>query len=414
MGLGERIRVMRIIGRLNIGGPAIHVVNLNGGLDPDRYDSLLATGREGAREGSMTDFAAARGLRLKVIPELGREISIARDLTAVFRLYRLMRKERPHIVHTHTAKAGFAGRLAARFAGVPVVCHTFHGHVLEGYFGPGKPRLFRGIERILSRLTDRIITISETLREDLSRMGVARRDRISVVPLGFNLDGFRSCRNRFDRERRNRTPEGGRLCNGRFRKELGITEDQRLVAAVGRLVKIKNIPLFIDAARMARASDPQMRFVLVGDGELRPVLEDHVRSAGLEHAIRFAGWRYDMEEIYSALDTVVISSDNEGTPVSLIEAMAAGCPVVATRVGGVPDLLEGGSLGRMTPRGDARALAEAMLDVFRDEAKTLEMAVRARRTVLDRYRIERLIADMDRLYTGLLGTKRKIHRSTVE
>src|SRR5215216_6397237 len=188
----EPIRVMRIISRMNIGGPATHVVLLNAGLDRGGYDCLLVTGSEGAGEGSLRDLALSSNLRLALIPELGREIALWSDLVTLVKLYRLMRRERPHIVHTHTAKAGFAGRIAARLAGVPVVLHTFHGHVFHGYFSPGKTRLFLMIERLGALLSTRIITISPRLREEIAQFGVTWSGRIEIIPLGFELESFAS------------------------------------------------------------------------------------------------------------------------------------------------------------------------------------------------------------------------------
>ena len=228
------------------------------------YDCLLVTGSEGASEGSLRDLAVASDLRLAIIPELGREIAPWSDLVTLVKLYRLMRRERPHVVHTHTAKAGFVGRIAARLAGVPVVLHTFHGHVFHGYFSPAKTRLFLLIERLGARLSTRIITISPRLREEIAQFGVTGSERIEVIPLGFELEAFAS------------QPRGA----GDFRRSLGLPPDAKLVGAVGRLVPIKNIPLLLEAAALARQEDPDIRVVLVGDGELREELEARGRSIG--------------------------------------------------------------------------------------------------------------------------------------
>ena len=386
-----RVRVMRIISRMNIGGPAIHVVLLNHGL-ADRYDSLLVTGTEGAGEGSLRDLAHQRRLRLEVIPELGRDISLKSDLVALVKLYRLMRRERPQIVHTHTAKAGFVGRLAARLAGVPIILHTFHGHVFHGYFSPRKTRLFLALERVCARFSTRIITISPHLREEIAAYGVIRPDRIDVIPLGFDLEPFTAQR----REA------------GVFRRSLGLPEDTRLIAAVGRLVKIKNLPLFLEAAARVHPQVPAARFIFVGDGELRADLEAQARALGIGDVVVFTGWRRDLPQIYADLDAVVISSDNEGTPVCLIEAMATGCPVIATCVGGVPDLIVAGETGRLVPPGDPAALAAAMLDLVREPEGTRTMAAAAQRQIVARYGAERLITDMDCLYRRLLTTTRLV------
>jgi glycosyltransferase involved in cell wall biosynthesis len=377
---------MRIIARMNVGGPATHVVLLNAGLDRRGYDTLLVTGSEGASEGSLRDLAVANGLRLALIPELGREISPRSDLVTLVKLYRLMRRERPHVVHTHTAKAGFVGRIAARLAGVPVVLHTFHGHVFHGYFSPARTRLFLWIERLGARLSSRIITISPRLRDEIAQYGVTRSERIEVIPLGFELDAFAS------------QPRA----SGDFRRSLGIPVGAKLIGAVGRLVPIKNISLLLEAAALARREAPELRVVLVGDGELRADLEAQAAALEMTEAVVFAGWRRDLPSVYADLDAVVISSHNEGTPASLIEAMATGCPVIATRVGGVPDLVVDGETGRLVPPGDREALAAALLALFWESERTAHMAGLARRRVLERHQAERLVADMDRLYRELL------------
>jgi glycosyltransferase involved in cell wall biosynthesis len=382
----EPIRVMRIISRMNIGGPATHVVLLNAGLDRRGYDCLLVTGSEGANEGSLRDLALSSDLRLAMIPELGREIAPWSDFVTVVKLYRLMRRERPHVVHTHTAKAGFVGRIAARLAGVPVVLHTFHGHVFHGYFSPAKTRLFLLIERLGARLSTRIITISPRLREEIAQFGVTGSERIEVIPLGFELEMFAS------------QPRGA----GDFRRSLGLPAAATLVGAVGRLVPIKNIPLLLEAVALARQEDPAIRVVLVGDGALREELEVEAEALGLGQAAIFTGWRHDLASVYADLDAVVISSHNEGTPASLIEAMATGCPVVSTRVGGVPDLIADGETGRLVPPGEREALAAALLELFREQERTARMAELAQRQVLERHQARRLVADVDRLYRQLL------------
>jgi glycosyltransferase involved in cell wall biosynthesis len=382
----EPIRVMRIISRMNIGGPATHVVLLNAGLDRQGFDCLLVTGSEGASEGSLRDLAVENDLRLAIIPELGREIAPWSDLVTLVKLYRLMRRERPHVVHTHTAKAGFVGRIAARLAGVPVVLHTFHGHVFHSYFSPAKTQLFLLIERFGARLSTRIITISPRLREEIVQFGVTGREQIEVIPLGFELEVFAA---------------QARASSG-FRRSLGLPPDAKLVGAVGRLVPIKNIPLLLEAAALARQEDPDIRVVLVGDGPLREELEARAEALGLGQAVTFAGWRRDLASVYADLDAVVISSHNEGTPASLIEAMASGRPVIATRVGGVPDLIVDGETGHLVPPGDVEALAAALLELFREPELTARMAELAQRQVLERHQARRLVADVDRLYRQLL------------
>lgn len=384
------IKVMRVIGRLNVGGPSIHVVNLNAGLDRRRFQQRLVIGTENPAEGSMVDYALARGVTPHVIPEIVTAFSLsARDAKAVAKLYALMRRERPDIVHTHTAKAGFIGRLAARFARVPVIVHTFHGHVLHGYYGPVKNELLRRLEQSLALITDRLVTVSEQVKKELVGYGIAPADKITVVPLGFDLKPFLDAYER----------------RGDFRREMGLSNEHKLVGIVGRIFPIKNHELFLQAAARVAAREPAARFVIVGDGPLRLALERQAVELGITERVRFTGWRRDVAKIYADLDALVISSDNEGTPVSVIEAMASGCPAVATRVGGLPDLIADEETGLLVPPKDAERLADAVLRVLQDSAMAGTVSQNAMSTARRRFGVERLIADMDRLYSELLEAK---------
>lgn len=384
------IRVLRLFSRLNVGGPSIHVVLLTAGLAPRGYLTRLVIGTEAAHEGNLLDLAAAKGVVCESMPSLGREIRPLQDLRALFALRRLMRAYRPHIVHTHAAKAGLLGRLAALLAGVPVVIHTYHGHVLRGYFGPTKTAVFRRLEQILARYTDRLIAVSPRVKQDLVDMGIARSERFRVVPLGLELQDLARP-----------LPRGG------LRRDRGIPDQAPLIGMVGRLVPIKDVSTFLHAAARVRQVTSEARFALVGDGEERRLLEDLSARLGLAEVVTFHGWRRDMQSVYGDLDVVVNTSRNEGTPVALIEALAAGRPVVATRVGGTPDLLKGGELGRLVPAGDAHAVAEAILDALRDRdhegARARSRA--ARDHVLREHSAERLIGDVDALYRELLAEK---------
>ncbi len=387
------VKVLRVIARLNVGGPAVHVINLTRGLDATRFDSTLVTGTENPGEGSMLDLALERGVRPVVIPEIvGQATLKPRDLKALIALYRLMRRERPQIVHTHAAKPGVLGRVAARLAGVPVVVHTFHGHILHGYHGPLMSWLLRRMERMLAHLSDRIIAVSEQVKQDLVRYGVAPPEKICVIPLGLELDPF--LQSDFHR--------------GALRRELGIASDARLVGIVGRIFPIKNHRLFLEAAALVAAKEPGARFVVVGDGTLRADMEALARQLGIGERTIFTGWRRDLPRVYADLDVLVVSSDNEGTPVSAIEAMASGCPVVATRVGGLPDLIEDGEDGHLVPARDAEAMARTVLGLLRDRDRARRMGRNARGRVRDRYRAERLCRDIEALYTELLAPRRDL------
>ena len=386
----NKIRLCRVIARLNIGGPAIHVANLNSSLNPQRFSSLLISGIENAGEGSMLDYAKDRGVEPVFIPEIVGEASFSvRDVKALLKLYQVMRSYRPHIVHTHTAKAGFLGRLVARAAGVPVVVHTYHGHVLDGYYSDLKTKILRSMERGLARLSDHLIAVSESVRGDLIRFKVAPSDRISVIPLGFDLEPFLKSQDR----------------RGQFRSELRLNDRARLIGIVGRIFPIKNHALFLEAAREVARADASARFVIVGDGVLRRSMEDRAGRLGLADRVFFTGWRRDLPQIYADLDVLVVSSKNEGTPVSAIEAMASATPVVATRVGGLPDLIEDGQNGYLVTPDNPVELAERIIAVLDDREAAFQMGQCGRVLARSRFGLERLISDMERLYGELLTEK---------
>ena len=382
------IRVLRLFSRLNIGGPSIHVILLTAGLAAKGYTTRLVVGMEAAHEGNLLDLAEAKGVTCETLASLGREVRPLQDLRALVRLYRLMRTFRPQIVHTHAAKAGLLGRLAARLAGVPVVVHTYHGHVLRGYFGPAKTEAFRQLEWLLGRSSDALIAVSPGVKQDLVELGVAASDRLRVVALGLELEGL-----------------AGPLPRGGLRRERAIPDDAPLIGMVGRLVPIKDVPTFLHAAAKVRQVTPEARFALVGDGEERVLLENLCARLGMAEAVTFHGWRRDMLCVYGDLDVVVNSSRNEGTPVALIEALAAARPVVATRVGGTPDLLRGGEFGRLVAAGDASALAAAILDTLDDRVAAEVRARAGQAHVLREHSAARLVADIDALYRELLAEK---------
>jgi glycosyltransferase involved in cell wall biosynthesis len=387
----SKIKVIEVITRLNIGGSASHVIFLTAGLDPDQFETTLITGKEGTYEGNMMDLATAKGIQPVVLPSLQRELNPRQDSIALRALCDFFRQERPDIVHTHTAKAGTLGRVAALLTGVPVVLHTFHGHTFYGYFGPLKTSTFLNIERVLARFTDRIIAVSESLRRELvEEYHVAAPQKLVAIPLGFELGEYLACES----------------LRGELRRELAITDDTRLIGIIARLTPIKAPQLFLDVARRVRQERPDVQFLLVGGGEMRELLEGSARKMGLTGIVRFLGWRRDLPRLYADLDVVVLTSKNEGTPVSLIEAMASGVPVVSTNVGGVPDIVVDGVNGYLVPPGDEDALTVAILDLLNRPARASVMGQEGRRSVRLQYTVERLVNDMDNLYKELLESKR--------
>jgi glycosyltransferase involved in cell wall biosynthesis len=313
-----------------------------------------------------------------------------RDCIALARLIAITRRFRPHIVHTHTAKAGFIGRLAALTARPrPIIVHTFHGHVLEGYFGPATNFAYRRLERILATHSDALIGVSQATVNDLVRLRVAPRGVFRVIPLGLDLAPFKEL------------DEKERLG---FRHELGLKETDVLVTYVGRVVPIKRLDVLLNGVARARRKTPQLHLAIVGDGEIRRNLEGLAQELRIQDAVRFLGYRSDLTRIAAATDIAALSSDNEGTPVSLIEAGAAGKPAVASAVGGVPEVITP-ETGVLFPPGEVEALAEGLLSLAGTRDLRMRMGGRARERVLARYSAERLIEDIDALYSDLLSAR---------
>jgi glycosyltransferase involved in cell wall biosynthesis len=406
------MKVLRIIARLNVGGPARHVVWLSAGLKDGGYETLLVAGVPPEGEDDMSYFAAANGVEPLIVPEMSREIS-PRDLITAWKLYRLMLRARPHLVHTHTAKAGGVGRAAGimyrwltprAWVGRPRDClfvHTYHGHVFHSYYGPLKTKLFLMIEKMLARMTDRIIVISEQQRREINEdFHLGRREQFAVIPLGIDLNVYA------DWEAR-RT---------QLRAEISASEDDLLIGIVGRLTEVKNHGLFLEAAALLKKiSTQRLKFLVIGDGALRSQLESQARQLEIASDVVFLGTRDDPENFYPALDVVALTSLNEGTPLSVIEGMANSRAVVATGVGGVVDLLgheveplDGYTVcerGIRVQSGDAEGFANGMKRLIDDAALRDELGAHGREFVMKNYSKERLLNDIASLYAELLGEK---------
>lgn len=374
------VLIHRVIARLNVGGPAMHVVNATRALNEGPWRTRLIAGFVPHTEGDMSYYAAERGVELTILPEMSREISVLDDLRSLLALWRLFRRERPAVVHTHTAKAGTLGRLAAILAGVPVRVHTFHGHVLGGgYFPRWKTRLFLEIERQLARGTSRLVVLTERQAREMSDvLRVAPREKFEVVPLGLELERFGAV-DRSDQARR------------RCRAALGIPERAKAVGIVGRLVPIKNHEGFLEAI----AADSRLLGVVVGSGEREIDLKVLAGRLGVAERVLWLGWRRDLPEIYAALDAVALPSHDEGTPVAVLEALAAGLPIVARDVGGVGEVLADVGAGTLLPR-DAGSEAWARAMAAAVEAPPLAREVRD--AVVARWSVPRLARDLAALY----------------
>lgn len=381
------IKIVRLITRLNIGGPSIHAITLSAELPGEGFHTTLVCGQPGPHEGDMTQLASGRGCNPVVISSLKRSIRPVDDLVSLFRIIGLIRRERPDIIHTHMSKAGALGRVAALFCGNVKTVHTFHGHVLSDYFSKFRTRLYLLLERWLARRTERLVALSESQREELlRRYRIGRSTQYTVIPLGLDLERFSAVDS----------------LRGYLRKELAIPSEAPVIAIVGRLVPIKDHFLFLDVARRVLDERGDSVFLIVGDGPLRAELEARTREMGFGNNCRFLGWRRDLERVYADADVVVLTSRNEGTPVSLIEAAASGKPVVATNVGGVKDVVKDGSSGLLAGSRDPRKIAGLILGLIGDMSRAKEMGRAGRKFVCDRFDKKRLLGDMARLYTKIM------------
>jgi len=389
----EPVRILRLIARLNMGGPALHVAYLTRGLDQRGYETTLAAGSLARGESSMAFVAEELGVQVHAVPQLHREVSPVLDPISVARIARLIREVRPHILHTHTAKAGAVGRTAAVLAGEarpPIVVHTFHGHVLRGYFDPARTAVYREVERSLARVTTRLVAVSPEVRDDLVELGVAPADRFSVIRLGIDLD----------RRIVEGTSEGSEL-----RGVFGLPEEAFVVGWIGRMTTIKHLPDVLAAVARLRERGVDARLCLVGDGPDREAVEKQAHELGIARSTLFLGYQRDIAPYYRLFDVLLLPSGNEGTPVVAIESLAAGTPVVATRVGGVPDVVSDGVDGLLARVGDVDGLVDALERLAHDPALREEMGRAGRERTLPRYRVERLVDDVDELYRELLAEK---------
>ena len=391
--------MVRIIARLNVGGPAIQAITLTKRLEPLGYRTTLVRGQEDPDEGDMNYLADELSVDPVLVPTLRRSPGW-RDLRALTTLARIIQRERPQIIHTHAAKAGTLGRLAGWVSGLrpggrPILIHTFHGHSLTGYFSPRTASVYRWIERSLARHTDALIAVSAEVRDELVELGVADADRFEVVPVGFDLEPFG-----VDADERARRRQ-------RFRAELGIPVDDQVVTLIARLVPIKRVDRFLRVARSIANQRRGVHFLVVGDGELRRVLQASPEAAELDGLLIWAGFRRDIPDVCFASDAVVLTSDNEGTPVSLIEAQAAGTPVVAGRVGGVPSVVRDGISGFVVEPGDERGMADAVSRVL-DDATIAARAQTAREEVARAFSLDALVERIDDLYLRLLRRPRTL------
>lgn len=386
----EKIRILRIINRFNIGGPTFNATFLTRFLSDD-YETMLVGGLPEGDESDSLHIPESYGLTPILIEELVRNPSVSSDRKAYKRLKEIMKEFQPHIVHTHASKAGALGRKAASSCKIPIIVHTFHGHIFHSYFGKVKTRLFKEIERSLAKKSSAIVAISERQREELCNVHqICAIEKTHVVPLGFDLQPFNDKRTQ------------GRVAK---REELGLTDDTIAIAIVGRFAPIKNHDLFFDAmTNVLSKTSKKLKLFVVGDGSERENIEK--RAAELNHkypeVVELTSWITDIASFNAGIDLICLTSNNEGTPVSLIEAQAACIPVITTDVGGVRDIVKDGDTGFVVPVNNAALFAERVLELIENEKKREKMSQNGWTFVKDTFNYNTLATNMDRLYKGLL------------
>jgi glycosyltransferase involved in cell wall biosynthesis len=365
---------------------------------------MLVIGGKDNHEQNATHLSDRLGITPVVVPEMKRAIQPGQDRIAYKKVKALIQEFKPDVVHTHAAKSGAIGRLAAVACNVPVVVHTFHGHVFHSYFSPLKTRAFIQIERYLAARSSGIIAISDIQKQELAQTyRICPAEKISVIPLGLDLDRF---------------AEDPCAKRSAFRVRYGIVEDEVAIGIIGRIVPVKNHSLFVAAAaRVLAATGKKLRFIVIGDGDARASMEAEWKAVGMDYTYfpdnpqpataLCTSWQTEMDEVIAGLDIVALTSHNEGTPVSLIEAQAAAKPVVSTAVGGVADVVEDGCAGYVTPPGDVEAFSNALLQLVEDPRLRARFGAAGRAAVMTRFSYQRLVSDMDAYYRRLLSARER-------
>lgn len=398
----RKIKILRITNRFNVGGPTYNVAYLSKYL-PEHYETTLIGGIVEPHEESSSYILDALKLEYRVVSNMHRAIHPLNDWKALQEIKSIIETEKPDIVHTHAAKAGALGRMAAYLANhtVPVVVHTYHGSVFEGYFSPAKARVFLEIERFLARKSTAIVAISDLQKNDLvNKYKIASDDKIHVIPLGFDLERF---------------TQDVDIKRAKFRSEFDLDDDDIAITITGRLTQIKNHELFFRVFKNVESSGiHKIKAFVVGDGEDRDHLMNYCDSIGLTYTIVgnydksasvcFTSWRKDIDVINAGSDIVMLTSKNEGTPVSIIEAMASGRAVLSTDVGGVRDIIDHAVTGMISSENE-QLLSTMLLDLVEDKNRRSAIAYRARDSVIHTYSYHRLVNDMDKLYRSLLNIR---------
>lgn len=383
----KRIKIAEVITRMDWGGAPDIVRVLCTYLDPDIYDVTLITGNTKYPSKKTKEFLKIFKGKIIIVPYLRRNINPLYDLLSLIRLFNIFRKERFDVIHTHTAKAGILGRIAAIFYGKSAIVHTLHGHNLYGYFGPVLSKVIVLIERYLAYSTDKIICLTELEKKDLLKYRIGNADKVVVIYQGLELDRYLNV-------------NADKI---KLRKDLNIKVEENVVSVIGRLEPVKGVKYFIKVAVDLAEKFPNIRFLMVGEGSLHKSLEKQVEDLGLKDKFIFTGWREDIPEILSIVDILVLPSLNEAVGMVLIEAQAQGIPVVATSVGGIPEIVKNNQTGILVPAKDSRSLAQAVKYLLEDKQKRLQMGEEGRLWIMDKFKANDMVNSVSDLYKNLVN-----------
>ncbi len=381
----KKKKILRIITRLCVAGAPINTILLTAKLDSEKYESYLLSGRIEPYESDMSYLAHKYGVKPINVNSMGRELRLLKDISALIHIIKIIQKIRPDIVHTHTAKAGMLGRFAAKLMGVKIIVHTFHGNVFKDYFGKRKTAFFIFLEKRLAKISSKIIAISEQQKQELIDLKITLNEKIQVVPLGFDFD--------------NVMPSNSD--KGKFRKKYSIPKDSPLIGIIGRLAPIKNHMLFLDIAEKLLAKNENIFFSIIGDGELRGNLQEEIHRRNLADKIIITGVIKDLKPVYADLDFVLLTSNNEGTPVAIIEAMACKKVVMTTKVGGVEDFVENRVNGFYFPKGNSELFIKEIESLLRNDTKSEAMINAASKKAFQQFSFNRLTKDIENMYKSL-------------
>ena len=390
-------KVLRIVNRFNLGGVTYNAANLTKYMEP-KYETMLVGGANDKTEKNSEYIVKNLGIEPIIIKEMKREIHFRNDLKAYKKIKEIIAEFKPDIVHTHASKAGALGRRAASEMGVKAIVHTFHGHVFDAYFSGAKSYFYQQLERRLAKKTDIIIAISKKQKYDLvEKYAICKASKIAIIPLGFDLSKFSE-----DKEQKRKD----------FRKKYGLTDEDIAIGIVGRIVPVKNHRLFLESfAKLKKQTNQSVKAFIVGDGELRKETEEYARNLELKTSSKsaeqadvvFTSWLSEMDKVNAAMDIIALTSLNEGTPVSIIEAQASGVAVVTTNVGGVEDIVVPDKTAFLVKSNDSRTFTKKLKELVENEDTRRQMAMSGLRVVEKAFSYQRLVKDMDALYTKLLN-----------